>query len=73
MSFCGEIDYGVEVIVFENRAIFGYTGLSVLERSRFDLWIANTISQASDGDVMGAIELVRQVGIADQLPDQRQQ
>jgi hypothetical protein len=52
-------DPATRSVVFENRAIFGYTGLSIVERSRTDVWIAETIAQARDGDVMRAIELVR--------------
>ena len=44
-----------KTVVFENRAIFGYTGLSVLERKPADLWIADTISVVADGNVMQAI------------------
>ena len=46
-------------VVFENRALFGYTGLSKLEGKRTDLWIADVIAEVHDGDVMRAIELVR--------------
>lgn len=46
-------------VVFENRAIFGYTGLSKLEGRRTDLWIADIISEVRDGDIMRAMELVR--------------
>jgi hypothetical protein len=46
-------------VVFENRALFGYTGLSILERKRTDLWIAETIAQVTDGDVVKAIDLLR--------------
>ena len=46
-------------VVFENRALFGYTGLSKLEGKRTDLWIADVVAEVHDGDVMRATELVR--------------
>ena len=45
-------------VMFENRAIFGYTGYSILEGLSADLWIAETISQVHDGNIMRALALI---------------